>query len=362
MRRALREHVSAQRGQAVVDPAHLGWPLEESLGVAHDPATIEDHIAALSPGGRPARSPVRRAGRRARRPGARSRYSFAMPISDRLVSSRLVRKLATKYSDEWVFSPLLVKLSTKFVYPLATRLMGDDVVFMDWAYEEDPAMALPLAESDEPNRAHINLYHRTATQADLSGKRVLEISCGRGGGASYLVRTLHPASYTGLDLNPNGIAFCQKRHNHLPGLDFLQGNAEDLPFDDQSFDVVLNVEASHLYPRFPRFLTEVERVLRAGGDFLYTDVRPRAGFADWEAALAEAPMRMMSQRVINKEVMRGIEASGQEMLAILGPVTRRAPSFIDGLARRASDLRASTFYQALQSGETSYRIYSFKKD
>jgi ubiquinone/menaquinone biosynthesis C-methylase UbiE len=285
-----------------------------------------------------------------------------MPISDRLVSSRLVRKLATKYSDEWVFSPLLVTLSTKFVYPLATRLMGDDVVFMDWAYEEDPAMALPLAESDEPNRAHINLYHRTATQADLSGKRVLEISCGRGGGASYLVRTLHPASYTGLDLNPNGIAFCQKRHNHLPGLDFLQGNAEDLPFDDQSFDVVLNVEASHLYPRVPRFLAEVVRVLRAGGDFLYTDVRPRAGFADWEAALAEAPMRMMSQRVINEEVMRGIEASGQEMLAILGPVTRRAPSFIDGLARRASDLRASTFYQALQSGETSYRIYSFKKE
>jgi hypothetical protein len=124
-----------------------------------------------------------------------------MPISDRLVSSPLVQKLATKYSDQWVFSPLLVKLSTKFVYPLATRLMGDDVQFMDWAYEEDPPMDLPLAASDEPNRAHIQLYHRTATQADLNDKRVLEVSCGRGGGASYLVRTLRPASYTGLDLN-----------------------------------------------------------------------------------------------------------------------------------------------------------------
>ena len=284
-----------------------------------------------------------------------------MPISSRLAASPLVKKLATKYSDEWVFSPLLVKLSTKFVYPLATRLMGDDVLFMDWAYEEDPPMDLPLAESDEPNRAHINLYHRTATQADLSGKRVLEVSCGRGGGALYLVRTLHPASYTGLDLNPNGIAFCQKRHN-LPGLDFLEGNAEELPFDDQSFDVVLNVEASHLYLQFPRFLAEVVRVLRPGGDFLYTDVRPRARFAEWEAALAEAPMRMISQRVINEEVMRGIEASQQNTLAILGPVTRRAPSFLDDLARRAGDLRASTFYQALESGETSYRMYSFKKD
>ena len=284
-----------------------------------------------------------------------------MSISNRLVSSPLVKKLATKYSDEWIFSPLLVKLSTKYVYPLATRLMGDDVLFMDWAYEEDPPIALPLTASDEPNRAHINLYHRTATQADLSGKRVLEVSCGRGGGASYLVRSLHPASYTGLDLNPNGIAFCQKRHN-LPGLNFVEGNAEDLPFDDKSFDVVLNVEASHLYLQFPRFLAEIVRVLRPGGHFLYTDVRPRARFAEWEAALAEAPMRMISQRVINDEVMRGIEGSQQNSLAILGPVTRRAPSFLDDLARRAGDLRASTFYQALQSGENSYRMYSFKKD
>ena len=71
-------------------------------------------------------------------------------------------------------------------------------------------MAVPLAELDEPNRFPIQLYHRTATQADLSGKRVLEVGCGHGGGASYLVRTLHPASYTGLDLNPAAIALCRK--------------------------------------------------------------------------------------------------------------------------------------------------------
>ncbi len=240
-----------------------------------------------------------------------------MPASDPLVRSSLVGKLATKYSDQWMFSPLSVKLSSKYVYPLATRLMGD-LVFLDWAYEEDPPMALPLEASDEPNRTHINLYHRTATQADLSGKRVLEVSCGQGGGASYLVRTLHPASYTGLDLNPNGIAFCQKTHN-LPGLDFVHGNAEDLPFDDQSFDAVLNVEASHLYPRFPRFLAEVMRVLSPGGHFLHTDVRPRAQVDEWEAALAEFPMRMVSKRIINEEVMRGIDDFAARYAGVIGP-------------------------------------------
>ena len=145
-------------------------------------------------------------------------------------------------------------------------LGGDDWLFFNCGYEEDPPMALPLEASDEPNRFFIQLYHRTATQVDLSGKRVLEVSCGHGGGASYLTRTLHPASYTGLDLNPAGIEFCQRRHN-LPGLDFVHGDAENLPFADQSFDAVINVEASHRYPHFPRFLAEVARVLAPGRAF-----------------------------------------------------------------------------------------------
>ena len=71
-------------------------------------------------------------------------------------------------------------------------------------------MGLPLAASDEPNRYSIQLYHRTATQADLSGKQVLEVSCGHGGGASYLVRTLRPASYTGLDSTQTPSLFAEK--------------------------------------------------------------------------------------------------------------------------------------------------------
>ena len=199
------------------------------------------------------------------------------------------------------------KLVWKRWYPFLTRrLYADDVLFLNVGYEEDPPMALPLVASDEPNRFYIQLYHRTATQADLNGAQVLEVSCGHGGGASYLVRTLRPASYTGLDLNPAGVAFCRERHN-LPGLDFVEGDAENLPFVDQSFDAVINVEASHCYPRFPRFLTEVARVLRPGGHFLYVDVRPRNRFAAWDAALAGAPLRMVSHTDVTREVLRGIE-------------------------------------------------------
>src|SRR6201994_4214821 len=188
----------------------------------------------------------------------------------------------------------------RYFYPMMTRRLGqqDDVQFLNWGYEEDPPLGLPLDPSDEPNRYSIQLYHQTATQADISGKKVLECSSGHGGGASYLTRTLKPASYTGLDFNAAGVEFCQQRHK-LPGLNFVHGDAENLPFPDESFDAVINVEASHAYPHFDRFLKEMVRGLRPGGHFLYVDFRGFLEYDEWDAALAALPMRMESKREIN---------------------------------------------------------------
>ena len=77
------------------------------------------------------------------------------------------------------------------------------------------------------------------------------------------------------------------------------GNAENLPFADQSFDAVISIEAAPYYPRFPRFLAEMARVLRPGGHFLYADLRPRDQIAKWEEELANSPMRLMSETVIS---------------------------------------------------------------
>ena len=239
----------------------------------------------------------------------------------------------------------------RYWYRLNSRYFSnDDTVFLNWGYEEDPPMAVPLAASDEPNRYSIQLYHRVATQVDLAGKRVLEVSCGHGGGASYLMRTLGPASYTGLDLNPVGLDFCRKKHQ-LPGLDFVEGNAEKLPFPDESFDAVINIEASHCYPRFPRFLDEVARVLRPGGHFLYADVRRRSEITRWEKQLRDAPMRLMSERVINEQVARGVEKIYPVMLFKQARV-RLSFSFALWVV----------LYRRLINDEVSYRIYHLSKE
>jgi ubiquinone/menaquinone biosynthesis C-methylase UbiE len=247
------------------------------------------------------------------------------------------------------------RLVSRHFYRIQTRLVAaEDVVFLNIGYEEDPPMALPLAESDEPNRFHIQLYHRIATQADLRGKRVLEVGCGHGGAASYIMRTLRPASYTGLDLNRAAIAYCRKRHNLL-GVDFVHGDAEKLPFPDRSFDAVINVESSAAYPHFSRFLAEVARVLRPGGHFLYTDLRPRTNVAEWEAALDGAPMRMLSHDDINAQVIRGLQKNTPRILDLIN----RVPKILHPIGRGYSGVEGTAFYRAMQSGKYSYRMYCF---
>jgi SAM-dependent methyltransferase len=259
------------------------------------------------------------------------------------------------------FSPFVLKLVGKYVYPAFTRLLGaDELLFINLAYEEDPPMALPLAASDEPDRVSIQLYY-TATQADLSGKRVLEVSCGHGGGASYLVRTLRPSSYTGLDLNPAGIAFCRKRHN-LPGLDFVQGDAENLPFPDQSFDAVINIEASPLLPSVSPFPRRSD-----------ASAAPRRAF----------PVRRCPPPPPNRQVgsgagrrpdaaafahghqCAGSARDGEAFAAYAGPIqspcagvsARLSPR----LAREFAGVQGSGRYRNVQSGEWSYRVYCFAK-
>jgi ubiquinone/menaquinone biosynthesis C-methylase UbiE len=252
-------------------------------------------------------------------------------------------------------NPLVGKLATEYLLPLGTRQIGDNVVFFNFGYEEDPPMGLPLAPSDEPNRYCIQLYHVTAAQIDLTGKRVLEVSCGAGGGASYVMRNLGPASYTGLDLNPASIDKCRERHR-LPGLDFVPGDALKLPFPDQSFDAVVNVEASHQYPDFAGFLLEVARVLRPGGHLLYSDSRRAPVVVEWEAALADAPLRKISERAIDEETKRGLAANSRRTLERLG---RRFPAFVNFLVRYGFGVLD---WDLRRAGGFSYRVYCFAKD
>jgi ubiquinone/menaquinone biosynthesis C-methylase UbiE len=264
-----------------------------------------------------------------------------MPVIDHLFSIGRIRKAV------W-----------QFWYPFLTRrLHGEEILFLNYAYDEEPPMDIPLAPGDEPNRACIQLYHHIATQVELRGKNVLEISCGHGGGASYLSRTIQPKNYTALDLNPAGINFCKQRHR-VDGLNFVQGDAENLPFEQGTFDAVINVEASHCYPNFQRFLAEVARVLKPEGHFLYADFRFADDIAGWEKVINSAPLKILHTRNINAEVLRGMKRNSARSQDL---VTQHLPKFLHSLGADFAGVKGSRIYNALDSGELSYRSYCFQK-
>ena len=243
-------------------------------------------------------------------------------------------------------------------YPYLTRrLRSEDVLFLNYAFQTDPPIDLSLEEGDEEDRACIQLYHQVTSQVDLAGKEVLEVSCGHGGGASWLARCQHPAHLTALDLNPAGISFCRGRHP-AGNLTFLTGDAQHLPCPSSSLDAVVNVEASHCYPDFPAFLDEVTRVLRSGGHFLYADFRFHDTIPEWESAIAKAPLELVQTRDISTEVLRGMDLNADRSLAL---VEEHLPTFLHPLGRDFVGVPGSRIYEALKSGKLSYRSWCLRK-
>lgn len=96
------------------------------------------------------------------------------------------------------------------------------------------------------------------------GLRVLEIGCGCGSEAERFARA--GARYTAVDLTNAAVSLTQKRFQlaELEG-HFVQGDAENLPFADSSFDLVYSHGVLHHTPDTPRSINEVHRVLAPGG-------------------------------------------------------------------------------------------------
>jgi ubiquinone/menaquinone biosynthesis C-methylase UbiE len=96
------------------------------------------------------------------------------------------------------------------------------------------------------------------------GLRVLEIGCGCGSEAEGFARA--GARYTAVDLTNAAVSITQRRFqlNNLEG-QFVQGDAENLPFADGSFDLVFSHGVLHHTPDTPRTIREVHRVLSPGG-------------------------------------------------------------------------------------------------
>ncbi|WP_441280074.1 class I SAM-dependent methyltransferase [Bradyrhizobium sp. 63_E2_N1_3] len=99
---------------------------------------------------------------------------------------------------------------------------------------------------------------------ETQGRRVLEIGFGPGFDALKFLQS--GADYSGIDITPENVDRT-KKHLGFFGFepDVSQGNAEDLPYPDASFDIVYSNGVLHHIPSLPDALKEIRRVLKPGG-------------------------------------------------------------------------------------------------
>ena len=242
-----------------------------------------------------------------------------------------------------------------FWYNMVSRLdTGDDLLFLNHGFAALGAnpKTLDLTPNDEKNRYPIQLYHDLAATVDWTDRDALEVSSGRGGGVDWIMRNLGPRTMVGLDIAKVSTNFCSRRFTD-PNLSFRTGDAQAMPFEDQSFDIVLNVESSLNYEDIDAFLREVDRILRPGGRFLIGDYRGRRRMAELREGLGAMGYEILRMDDITANIIAGLTHTATDKRRI---IEKYAPRFLRGLAQRfvGIDDDVDREHERFQSGMKSY--------
>lgn len=240
---------------------------------------------------------------------------------------------------------------------LARSHQAPEWTFMNYGYASTGPDLLALGESDDRDRHWIQLYHHVAGVVDLHGWKVLEVGSGRGGGSSFIKRYLRPQHMIGIDLSPEAVELSRKRHS-VDGLEFRVGDAERLPIGEGTMDAVINVESSHCYPSFDRFLAEVRRVLRPGGYLLYADFRARENIEAWHRSLTDSDLTLLRQTDITENVVTALELDNDRKLVLINSLVPRRlrASFLDFAA-----VKGSALFEGFKTGRYSYQSFVLQR-
>ena len=91
----------------------------------------------------------------------------------------------------------------------------------------------------------------------------------------------------------------------IPNLDFAVGDSENIPFSDDMYDIVINIESSHCYGSMENFLSEVYRVLKPGGSFLFCDFRSVEGINELYDQFSKSDLKFIDRFDITDNIIQG---------------------------------------------------------
>jgi ubiquinone/menaquinone biosynthesis C-methylase UbiE len=249
-----------------------------------------------------------------------------------------------------------IKAAVSAVYSAPAALDALDT-FWNWGYydpdlEREIASYIPNFNRYPSDGYSEQLYFLALRRLpiemkDYGDRSVLEVGCGMGEGLNFLSRIVEPRSMTGLDLSAAAIERAKAKLERGTKLRYVHGDAEKLPFEDESFDVVINVESSHNYPDLGRFIDEVTRVLKPGGYFSYLDITAPAGLGRIDAEVkAPRPLEWLGNREISDGVKESITRRMRPDSAFMEAGRRKYPSppIIRGMMRTERAAAAGAYF------------------
>jgi len=158
------------------------------------------------------------------------------------------------------------------VYNLINR--KDWSPFMNHGYKNlDNSDVIKYNNEDIKWSNRINLYTHLIEIlkkyiSNFEDLKLLDVGCGFGYGSFLLKKYYKFKNVTALDFNGNFIKDAKSKFNNV---NYIHGSATSLPFKDNSFDLLTNIESLHHYKNNHFYYREAYRVLKKGGYLLMTD-------------------------------------------------------------------------------------------
>lgn len=190
--------------------------------------------------------------------------------------------------------------------------------FLNYGYQYSSS-SVPktiLDPSDQEFHISAQLYQFVTSPTSLVDKDIVEVGSGRGGGSYYMKKYLGAKTVVGLEYLKQSVVISQKSFE-LEGLSFINGDAEELPFQDASKDIVVNIESSHAYPNVDNFFTESCRILKVGGYFCYADLTTTERRMEIEIKLDSLPMKRIRTEDITQNVIQSLTLDNSRKIALI---------------------------------------------